>query len=117
MTPVDAFIEQNVLPEYRDVVAALREVVSEAAPDADLRMSYGLPMSKGQGYLAYVSPSKRGIAFGFPYGAYFADPHGVLKGTGKHGRHIRYTRAADVDRGVLLFYLAQAVARDARAAE
>lgn len=116
MSPVDEFIERNVLPEYRDVIAVLREVMRDAAPDAELQMSYGLPMWKGRGYLAYVSPNKRGVTFGFPHGANFADPHGVLRGTAKRARHIKYERASDIDEGVLRSYIAQAVAGDARAA-
>lgn len=117
MSLVDGFIEQNVLPEYRDVITVLRAVMQDAAPAAELQMSYGLPMWKGRGYLAYVSPSKQGITFGFPYGAHFEDPHGVLKGTAKHARHLKYKRASDVDEGVLRSYIAQAVAGDARATE
>lgn len=117
MSPVDAFIAQNVRPEYHDLVAVLREVMTEAAPDAELTMSYGLPMWKGRGYLAYLSPSQRGITFGFPYGAHFADPHGVLQGRAKHARHIKYCEVGDVDDSVLRSCVAQAVAGDARAAE
>ena len=114
---VDEFIEQNVLPEHRDIVAALREVMRDAAPAAHLQMSYGLPMWKGRGYLAYISPSKWGITFGFPYGARFADAHGVLQGKAKHARHIKYAQVTDIDEPVLRSYVAQAVAGDARAAE
>ncbi len=117
MSPVDAFIEQNVRPEYREVVAVLREAMREAAPGAELAMHYGLPMWKWRGYLAYLSPSAKGITFGFPYGVHFDDPHGVLKGIARHARHIKYRRAADVDGAVLRSYIAQAVAGDARGAE
>jgi hypothetical protein len=117
MSPVDAFIAQSVRPEYHGLVAVLREVMREAAPDAALAMSYGLPMWKGRGYLAYLSPSQRGLTFGFPYGAHFSDPHGVLQGHAKHARHLKYRRVGDVDESVLRSYVAQAVARDARAAE
>ena len=117
MSPVDEFIERNVLPEYRGVVAALREVMRDAAPGAELVMSYGLPMWKGRGYLAHLSPNKQGVTLGFTHGAAFEDPHGALRGRAKHARHVKYTRVSDIDEGVLRSYIAQAVAGDARAAE
>lgn len=113
MDPVDAFLDQRVLPAHRDLVGVLRQAVKEAAPHATLQMSYGLPMWKGRGYLAYLSPSKRGITFGFPYGVSFADPDRHLKGTGKYARHLLYRCAADVDVAVLRTFLAQAVDDDA----
>jgi len=117
MSDVDAFIEQNVLPEHRDVVAVLREIMRDAAPDARLQMSYGLPMWKAHGDPAYLSPSQQGITFGFPYGARFADLHGVLKGKAKHARHLTYRWAEDVDEAILWSYVAQAVTGDALTAE
>ena len=62
---VDAFVEEQVLPEFRDIVAMVRAVMRECAPRATERISYGLPMWIGNSRLAWISPSKRDITFGF----------------------------------------------------
>jgi hypothetical protein len=41
---VDDFVKQKVLPEYRDIVAELRRLMRECAPDAKEILSYGVPM-------------------------------------------------------------------------
>ena len=113
MNAVDTYVDQNVAPEFKDIVTLLRETMREVAPHVTEQMSYGLPMWKDTGYIAYISPSKDGILFGFPYGATFDDPHDVLRGRGKHARHIRMRRRADVEPDVLRYYAEQAVLRDA----
>lgn len=109
---VEAFIKENVRPEDRETVTALREILRDAAPSATLGMHYGLPMWKGRGYLAYLSPSQRGITFGFPHGVSFDDPRGLLRGKAKHARHLKYARTSDIDEDALRFYVAQAIAQD-----
>lgn len=110
---VDAFVNARVAPEHRAIVAMLRAAMREAAPDAREEMRYGLPMWRGRGHLAYLSPSRRGITFGFPYGAAFADPDRVLRGRATHARHLVYRRVEDVDLAVLRACIAEALAHDA----
>lgn len=110
---VDAFVAARVLPEHREIVALLRDAMRDAVPTSCEEMRYGLPMWRGRGHLAYLSPSRRGITFGFPYGAAFADPHGALRGAAKHARHLVYRRVEDVDLDVLRACIAEAVAHDA----
>lgn len=112
MSPVDTFLDERVLPEYRDTAEAVRAFMREAAPTATEQIYYGLPMWTVRKALAWISPSQTGIAFGFTYGATFDDPHGRLRGTGKHARHVRPKTPADVDPEVLRDYVRQALERD-----
>jgi len=41
---VDEFVASKVQPEFRPVVAAIRKVMKESAPDAQEVISYGIPM-------------------------------------------------------------------------
>jgi hypothetical protein len=43
---VDEFVKTKVLPEYRDIVSMLRELMHEMAPDVKEVMSYGIPVYK-----------------------------------------------------------------------
>lgn len=112
---VDEFVEQKVLPEFRDIVAMLRELMRELAPEAKEQIYYGLPMWNGKtAPLAWISPTKRDITFGFTFGVEFDDKYGLLKGKGKNARHIKIKRMADIDQKALRYYIQQAVDRDAR---
>ncbi len=109
---VDAFVAAIEPEAFQEIAQRVRRLFADAAPALRERMRYGLPMWTGCGHVAFISPSKTGIAVGFPYGAAFADPDSRLRGAGKHGRHLRLRTWRDAD--VLSGFLAQALARDAR---
>lgn len=109
MTTVDEFVAEKVQPEFHDIVAMLREMMHECAPDATETVSYGMPMWKGRWPLAWISPNKAGITFGFTYGREFDDPYGLLKGDGKHARHVKIRKLADANRDALRHYVRQAL--------
>ena len=107
---VDEFIEKKVLPKYRDIVSLLREVMREMAPDSKLTIYYGIPMFKRKNLvLAWISPTKKGITFGFRQGVEFEDKYGLLEGKGKWARNIRIKNAASVDKEALRYYIKQAL--------
>ncbi len=114
MDNVDDFVEQKVLPEFHDIVAVLRALMRECAPQAKEQISYGLPMWLGTSTLAWISPTKRDITFGFTYGREFEDRYGLLKGVGKHAKHVKIRKLADTNQEALRYYIQQALERDAR---
>lgn len=110
--PVDAFVIRKVLPEYRDIVAELRKLVRECAPDAKEVMSYGVPMYKRNRTLAVISPTKEGITLAFSRGAAFEDKYGLLEGVGKVSKNVRMKGLTDVNKKALRYYLRQALEFD-----
>lgn len=114
MNTVDEFVKEKIPPEFHDIVKMLRELMRECAPHATEQIYYGLPMWKGKWPLAWVSPSKRDITFGFTYGVEFDDRFGLLKGKGKNARHVKIRKLADANQEALRYYIQQAVERDAR---
>jgi hypothetical protein len=114
MDTVDDFVKDKVLPEFHDIVTMLRELMRKCAPHATEQISYGIPMWKGKWPLAWISPTKRDITFGFTFGVEFDDRFGLLKGKGKHARHVKIRKLADANQDALRYYIQQAVERDAR---
>jgi hypothetical protein len=112
---VDEFVESKVLPEFGPVVAALRSLMKESAPDAREMMSYGLPMYIQKSPLAWISPSQRGITLGFTYGGEFEDKYGLLRGVGKHAKNVRMKDLSEVNKPALRYYIKQALKFDKRA--
>ena len=111
---VDEFVENKVLPEYQPVVTALRALVKTAAPGAKEVISYGLPMYIQKQTLAWISPNKKGITFGFTYGALFEDKYGLLRQVGKHARHVKMKNLGEVNKPALKYYIKQALKLDKR---
>lgn len=114
MNTVDDFVKHKVLPEFHDIVTMLRELMRECAPHATEKVSYGLPMWIGKSTLAWISPTKRDITFGFTFGVEFEDRYGLLKGRGKHARHVKIKKFTDANQDALRYYIQQALQRDAR---
>jgi len=107
---VDEFVEANVLPEYRGVVAELRALMRKEAPRAREAMSYGLPMYfQTKSAFAWISPNKKGISFGFREGVQLEDKYGLLRGKVKHARHIQMKDLAEVNKPALKYYVKQAL--------
>lgn len=109
---VDEFVEKRVLPEYRDVVAELRRLMREYAPDATELISYGVPMYRRHRGLAVISPTKQGITFAFSRGAGFEDRYGLLEGVGKRSKNVRMKSLKDLNRAALRYYIKQALTLD-----
>src|ERR1700730_9213687 len=111
---VDEFVAKKGLPEFRPAVAAIRSLMRASAPDAKEVMSYGLPMYIRKATLAWISPSKTGIKFGFTYGGAFEDRYGLLRGAGKHAKHVRMKNLGEVNKPALRYYIKQALKLDKR---
>ena len=109
---VDKFITAKVPNEFRPVVAAMRKLLGEGAPDAEEVISYGMLTYGRKRPLAWILPSQTGITLGFREGGRFEDRYNLLRGTAKHARHVRIKKLADVNAAALKYYIKQAVKLD-----
>ncbi|HEY5787368.1 MAG TPA: DUF1801 domain-containing protein [Microlunatus sp.] len=117
---VDAFVEAKVLPPYRPIFAAFRELVRIEFPQLSEEMrggteAYpGVPVYRLNRIVVTVSPTKKGITFNFTDGGEFEDPYGLLEGVGYKTRNVRCSKPEQFDPEVLRTYLRQAGAADSR---
>ncbi|MGH7764286.1 MAG: DUF1801 domain-containing protein [Candidatus Dormibacteraceae bacterium] len=109
---VDEFVKKRVLPEYRDIVAELRKLMRNYAPDAREVISYGVPMYKQSRTLAVISPTKQGITLAFSRGARFQDKYGLLEGKGKVSKNVRMRSVKEINKAALRYYIRQALEFD-----
>ena len=88
-------------PEYphgiQDAAETLRAIVRRAVPDAIERVrggwrliGYEVPVGRRSRYFAYIAPEPIHIHLGFEYGAWMADPDGLLRAP-TWLRKVRYT--------------------------
>ena len=111
-TTVDDFVKQKVKPELQPIVELVRGLMREWAPKATEEISYGMPVWRGRLIFAWIIPTKKDITFGFMRGAAFEDKYGLLRGVGKHARHVKLKALEDVKKATLRYYLRQALKFD-----
>lgn len=115
---VEEFIETRVLPEYRPIVTAIRELFKEVAPELTEEMRggteayYGTPAYRLNHLVIVISPSKQGITLAFDRGASFEDRYELLEGVGKRTRNVRMKSMEDFNKEALVYYIKQAVEMD-----
>ncbi len=109
---VDEFVQTKVLPKYRDIVAMLRELMHEMAPDARETISYGIPAYRRRHIIVVISPTKKDITFAFSRGAEFDDKYGLLRGVGKVSKHVKIKSLDEVNKEALKYYIKQALELD-----
>lgn len=98
----EAFLE-SYKPEVRDLALRIRDVVREVLHDTSETVNpayktiiYGAgPHMSDE--ICYIAPLTTSVNLGFPFGTKLPDPEGLLKGTGKLMRHIKFEGDADVD--------------------
>ncbi len=109
---VDEYVETRVLPQFQDVVARLRQLMRETAPDAEEAIGYGMPVYRKNRIFAWFTASQREITFAFARGTQFEDSYGLLKGSGRTSRHVKIKSLDGVNQEALVSYIRQALDLD-----
>jgi hypothetical protein len=83
--------------EIGDIAESLRAVVHEAVPEAieGVRtgwrlIGYDVPVGRRTRYFGFVAPEPKHVHLGFTYGAWMADPDGLLRGAHLNLRKVRF---------------------------
>ena len=111
---VDDFVKTKVLPEFQPIVAMIRDLMKDCAPNAKEVISYGIPAFRVKRILVVISPTKKDITFAFSRGAEFEDKYDLLRGVGKVSKHVKIKNLADVNKDALRYYTKQALELDAK---
>jgi hypothetical protein len=92
-----------------DVVARVRRIVLEAAPEAKESIKWAQPVYEINGPFCYMKAFKHSVNFGFWRGVELEDPEGLLQGSGEKMRHVKLTSVDDVDEEAFGKFVRQAV--------
>lgn len=109
--PIDGFFAKQPA-HLRAIPEELRELVEEAAPDADSSLKWGMPFYTVDGAMMCAlggHKSHVNLILSGPPGA-FADPEGRLSGEGKTGRHLKLSALAHLPRDAVRGWLRTAAA-------
>ena len=103
-------------PAVTHLALALRDLVLREAPQAEevLYSVYAEVIvfklsGRKRGAFCNVAAYSKHVNLVFYNGAELSDPHGVLRGTGKKMRHIRFDSPADLRHGYLPTYIRSAI--------
>jgi len=92
-----------VSPAQRGTLLALRQLILATAPDVVEEIKWNRPCySNGRGTFCYLHSTKSYATLGFQKGTTLLDPDGLMEGTGKDMRHIKFRNGRSArDPGVL----------------
>lgn len=80
-----------------DIIAQLRTLVTNAAPEAKESFKWAQPVYELNGPFCYMKAFKNSVNFGFWRGVELDDPHGLLQGSGAKMRHVKLQSTDDID--------------------
>ncbi len=106
---IAAFMERRVPPGLLPIVARVRALMAECAPNAREVLTYGILGWRQGKIVAVLNPTPRAVTFSFSRGASFADRHGHLVGEGRVSRHVKLRPEKPIDDAALRDYIRQAV--------
>ena len=105
---VDAYV--SALPDgQREIAETLRRLVRSAAPEAREAFKWAQPVFESGGPFAYVKAFPRHVNFGFWRGVEGDGGRGILETGGTKMAHIKLRRLSDIDEGVLVEMVREAV--------
>jgi len=91
------YIEQYP-PEFREVMFCLRDYIHQVVPDCTEAVKWSAAtFSYGKKPVCYIAGFKNHVSFAFHNGLMLRDSEGLLSGTGKYLRFIRYRTLKDID--------------------
>ncbi len=91
------YIEQ-FSPEFLCILFRLRELIYQVVPDATEAIKWRSPtFSYQKKPVCYIAGFTQHVTFAFYDGTMLNDPDGLLLGTGKYMRYIKFKSPDDID--------------------
>lgn len=112
---IKEFIEDKVLPEYRPLITAFRELIQKDFPELTEEMRggteayYSVPVYRLERIVITLSPTKHGITFAFSEGRSLEDKYDMLEGLGNKTLNIRLKSTNEFDTTKMSYYIQQAI--------
>ena len=108
---VDKFIEQ-MPTEQQEIARILRKLICTTAKSLSETTKWGYPCYVGKAKVCSIIPYPDHVNLAFFQGAKLDDPHGLLEGTGKGMRHVKFRSTKDIRKKALTDLIRLAVAFD-----
>lgn len=93
---VEEYIDQFD-PVFRDILLRLRALIYEVVPDATEAIKWHMPTFSLHKSVCYIAGFKHHVTFAFFDGKMLKDPDGLLLGTGKHMKYLKFKNLNELD--------------------
>ncbi len=93
---VEEYIDQFD-PVFRDIILRLRELIYEVVPDATEDIKWRVPTFSLHKTICYIAGFMNHVTFAFHDGKMLKDPDGLLLGTGKHMKYLKFKSIDEID--------------------
>ncbi|MFZ5434478.1 MAG: DUF1801 domain-containing protein [Calditrichota bacterium] len=93
----------------REVAEALTALIRKTIPKAEESIKWGVPWWEQDGELCCLYKSQDHVNLGFWRGTELTDPDGLLEGSGKGMRHVKYWEVSDIKKTKLAAMLKEAL--------
>jgi hypothetical protein len=93
---VEEYIDQFD-PLLRDMLFRLRALIYEVVPDATEGIKWRVPNFSLHRTICYIAGFKNHVTFAFHDGKMLKDPDGLLLGTGKHMKYLKFKSPDEID--------------------
>jgi hypothetical protein len=105
---VDSYIRE--LEGWKgEVVSRVRQIILNAAPEANESIKWAQPVYESDGPFAYIRAFQNTVNFGFWRGIDIKDPKGRLQGSGGKMRHVKLSSLDDIDESTFSDLIRQAI--------
>ena len=92
-------------PDFRDILLRLRALIYQVVPDATEDIKWSVPTFSLHKTICYIAGFKRHVTFGFYDGKMLKDPDGLLLGTGKHMKYLKFKSIDELDEDRLRLWI------------
>lgn len=103
---VEDYMEQFDAP-LRDILVRLRQLIYEVVPEATEEIKWRVPTFSLQKTVCYIAGFKHHVTFAFYDGKMLQDPDGLLQGTGRHMKYMKFKSLQDLDEKRLKLWILQ----------
>ena len=93
---VEEYIDQFD-PAQREILSRLRELIYEVVPDATEAIKWRVPTFSLQKNICYIAGFKNHVTLAFYNGNMLTDPDGVLLGTGRYLKYLKFRSLDELD--------------------
>jgi hypothetical protein len=96
-------------PKHRRLISTLRKLVAKTSPRLSEAVKWGNGCWIGKEWpVLFLHAEEDHLQFGFFGGSELTDPGKLLIGSGKHVRHVKVRKTADIDAAALKRWIRQA---------
>lgn len=96
---------QNAPEEQRFILDQLRALIHKAVSEVDEDVKWGIPVFTKTKIFTYLRSTKKHVALGIYNIEKINDENGILQGTGKQMKHLKFETSEDIDEQLIIEWL------------